>query len=135
MDWCRSVVVCSVGAWGVLMGNLAWCGGPPYCAASGVVLCDETVCFCWVSGLCSVGWQVCCFKGCIGGLSAPCCVFQCFCKHIDFVLPYVYMVVQVSDCDGGCEPGAHWAGEHSFGDVSVGLSGWCLGECLCGVGG
>ncbi len=41
---------CSVGAWGVLMGNLAWCGGPPYCAASRVVLCDETVCFCWVSG-------------------------------------------------------------------------------------
>ncbi len=68
--------------------------------------------------LCSVDW--CCFQGSRCGLSAPCCVFQCFCKHIDFVLPYVYVVVQVSDCEGGVMSQIHIGqASTSFGDVSV----------------
>ncbi len=67
-----------------------------------------------------MGWQLCCYQWCRGGLSAPCFVFQCFCKHIDFVLLYVYMVVQVSDCDGGVMSHVHIGqASTSFGDVSV----------------
>ncbi len=74
--------------------------------------------FCCVSGFVFCGLAS--FQGCRCGLSAPCCVFQCFCKHIDFVLPYVYMVVQVSDCEGGVMSQVHIGqASTSFGDVSV----------------
>ncbi len=105
---------CSDGEFGMVWGS------PVLCSQQGsfsvMRLCVSAGCL----DLCSVGWQVCCFKGCIGGLSAPCCVFQCFCKHIDFVLPYVYMVIQVSDCDRGVMSQVHIGqASTSFGDVSV----------------
>ncbi len=98
----------------VLMGNLAWCGVSSIVQPAGVVLYDGTVrfllgvwiCVLWI-GICVVfrGVDVVCLPHAVS--------FSGFCKHVDFVLPYVYMVVQVSDCEGGGdEPDTHWAGEH-----------------------